>query len=145
MKTAKLFNLILVRQFISFIFLLIFIFSITQFIGVLTVQAGNNWWETVKNGGLGEIGNVYQGGDTPKDIRMTIIDMINIALGVLGILFMIIIIIGGFKIMMSGGNEENITSAKKMIAIGTIGLAIILLSYVIANFIIENLIIAIAT
>lgn len=77
-----------------------------------------------------------------SDPRIAAINIINIVLGCLGIIFLIIILYGGFKWMMSGGNEDSISSARKIIVAGIIGLAIILAAYAIANFVINSLLYA---
>lgn len=79
-------------------------------------------------------------GLTSRDIRSTVASIINVALGLLGIIAVVIILIGGFKWMTAGGNEEKVTEAKKLIAAGVIGLAIILCAYAIATFVINSLV-----
>jgi hypothetical protein len=66
-------------------------------------------------------------------------NVINIALGFLGVLAVIIILIGGFKWMTAAGNEEAVEEAKKILMAGIIGLVIILASWGIATFVITNL------
>ena len=99
---------------------------------------GATWWDTVNNGGLKDVAPAY-GNNTTRDIRMTIVDIIKVVLGFLGILVTIIILFAGFKWMTAGGNEENIASAKKILTAGIIGLVIILSSYALATFIISYL------
>jgi Zn-dependent protease with chaperone function len=70
---------------------------------------------------------------------MVIVDIIKTVLGFLGIIATVIILFAGFKWMTSGGNEENVTSAKKMLIAGVIGLVIILFSYALATFILKYL------
>lgn len=70
---------------------------------------------------------------------MIIADIINIILGFLGIIALIIIISAGFKWMLSGGNEDQANSAKKMLWSGVIGLILILASYGIARFLISGI------
>ena len=77
-----------------------------------------------------------------KDIRETVASIINVALGLLGIVAVVIILAGGFTWMTASGNEENVDKAKKMIFSGIIGLAIILSAYAIAKFVISSLITA---
>ena len=77
-----------------------------------------------------------------KDIRTTIAQIINVALGLLGIVAVVIILAGGFTWMTAAGNEENVEKAKKMIFAGIIGLAIILSAYAIAKFVIDSLVTA---
>ncbi|MFA5076044.1 MAG: hypothetical protein WC480_01355 [Patescibacteria group bacterium] len=78
-------------------------------------------------------------GLTSTDIRVTVSRIINVALGLLGVIAVVIILVGGFKWMTAGGNEEKVTEAKKLIAAGVIGLAIILTAYAIAAFVINSL------
>lgn len=76
------------------------------------------------------------------DVRTTISKIIRTAMGLLGIVAVVIILIGGFKWMLGGGEEEAVSSAKKMIFAGIIGLAIILSAYAIASFVINQLVTA---
>ena len=66
--------------------------------------------------------------------------VVNILLGFLGIIAVVIILLGGFKWMTAGGNEEGIGEAKKIITAGIIGLVIIFISYALAWFVIQQLI-----
>jgi hypothetical protein len=90
-------------------------------------------------GGLGiEYGNYT--GLTGGDIRITIANIIRIAMSLLGIVAVVIILIGGFTWMTAGGNDEKIGEAKKWIFAGIIGLAIILSAYAISTFVINSLV-----
>lgn len=86
--------------------------------------------------GLGYAGETGLGG---QDVRSTIAQIINVALGLLGIVAVVIVLAGGFKWMTAGGNEEKTTEARKLIFAGIIGLAIILSAYAIARFVLEQL------
>jgi hypothetical protein len=83
-------------------------------------------------------------GLSSTDIRTTVAKIINVALGLLGTIAVVIILLGGFKWMTAGGNEEGVTEAKNLIAAGVIGLVIILTSYAIATFVINSLMTATA-
>lgn len=74
------------------------------------------------------------------DIRVTVARIIRVAMGLLGIVAVVIILIGGFTWMTAGGNEEKVGEAKKWIFAGIIGLAIILSAYAIASFVITQLV-----
>jgi hypothetical protein len=90
------------------------------------------------NGGLDTLqGNVKLGSDI--NIIDTIARIINFVLGFLGIIALVIILIAGFQWMTAAGNEEKITTAKKMLGAAVIGLVIILASFAIANFVVANL------
>lgn len=71
------------------------------------------------------------------DPRAIIGNIINVALGFLGVIAVGIILMGGFKWMTAGGGEEKVTEAKKLIGAGVIGLVIILASWAISTFVIE--------
>ena len=82
----------------------------------------------------GETGDVN---DT-KDIRLFVADLINIFLGFLGIIFLTLIIYGGFLWMNAGGNDAQVAKAKSILITGVIGLIVILASYSISAFVIEK-------
>lgn len=63
----------------------------------------------------------------------------NIVLTILGIIAFVIILFAGFRWMTSGGNEESVSSAKKMMAAGVIGLIIVLAALAISTFIVGQL------
>lgn len=68
-----------------------------------------------------------------------ITNIINIALGFLGIIAVGIILMGGFKWMTAAGNEDKTTEAKQLLGAGVIGLVIILASWALATFVIKNI------
>lgn len=74
------------------------------------------------------------------DVRQTAARIINVALGFLGIIAVVIVLMGGFKYMISGGNEEKVGEAKKLIVSGIIGLAIILSAWAITSFVVSRLV-----
>lgn len=74
-----------------------------------------------------------------SSLQVTITRIINVALSLLGIVAVVIILIGGFKWMLAGGNEEKSTEARKLIFAGIIGLAIILSAFAIARFVLQSL------
>ncbi len=80
--------------------------------------------------------NTALSGSSPIAIAVRII---NVGLGLLGIIAVCIVLYGGFVYMTSGGQEDKIATAKKILINGTIGLAIILSSWAIARFILSKL------
>jgi hypothetical protein len=72
-----------------------------------------------------------------KDPREMIASLLNIALGFLGIISLLIIMLAGLKWMLSMGNEDKTSEAKRMLSGGIIGLIIIAGSFGLARFIIE--------
>jgi len=76
------------------------------------------------------------------DLVDTIAQIIRVALGFLGVIAVVIILLGGFKWMTAGGNDEKVKEAKKLIFSGIIGLVIIIAAYAIASFVIDSIITA---
>jgi amino acid transporter len=74
-----------------------------------------------------------------QDIRVTIASIIRYAMGLLGIVAVVIILVGGFKYMTAMGNDEEIKKAKKLIFSGIIGLVLILTSFAIASWVLSTL------
>ncbi len=73
------------------------------------------------------------------DIRQIVANIIRIALGLVGIVLIVIIMYGGFLWMTAGGNEEQIGKAKKILVNAIIGLIIILSAYAIVLFVMRML------
>ncbi len=73
------------------------------------------------------------------DLTTTIAQIIRVALGFLGIIAVVIILMGGFKWMTAGGNDDKVKDAKKLIISGIIGLVIVLSAYAIAQFVITQI------
>lgn len=73
------------------------------------------------------------------DPRTTTAQIIRSVLGVLGIVTTVIILYAGFKWMTAGGNEEDVTTAKKILSSAVIGLLIIMSAYSITIFVISSL------
>lgn len=89
--------------------------------------------------GTGEIGAGIGDTLTTSDPRTVIGRIINIALGFLGVIAVVIILLGGFKWMTAGGNEDKTGEAKQLLGAGVIGLVIILCSWALATFIIGQI------
>lgn len=93
--------------------------------------------------GLGAVGT--QTGLGQKDLKATVGSIIKVALGFLGVVAIVIVLIGGFKYMIAGGSDEKTGEAKKYIISGIIGLAIILSAYAITSFVLTSLLTATKT
>ena len=85
----------------------------------------------------GEIKAVY---GEQKDLKTIVAQIINYVLSLLGIIFTIIVIIGGFKYMNAAGDEGEVKKALGQIKTGIIGLIIILSAYSITFFVIKKVI-----
>jgi len=69
----------------------------------------------------------------------TVSNFIAIILGLVGVIFLALIIYGGFLWMTAAGNEKQVETAKNIISRAAIGLIIIVLAYAITFFIIKLL------
>ncbi len=90
-----------------------------------------------QGGGTPDFGTSYLGAsDLPRgDLREVLINLINVLLGVLGIIFLILVLFGGFLWMTAGGNDEQAGKGRKFIINGVIGLIIIFLAFAIVTFV----------
>lgn len=118
----------------AFLMAVAFIGTTSQTVSALTCPAGT------PGEGRGEVNSLAECSisETEDTLMPTIGTIINVALGVLGIVAVIVIIYGGFTYMTSSGDAAKITKAKNTIIYGVIGLVIALLAFAIVNFVISN-------
>lgn len=62
----------------------------------------------------------------------------NILLFIVGAISVIMIVIGGLRYVISGGNTTNVTAAKNTILYAIVGLVISMLAYAVINFVITS-------
>ncbi len=86
--------------------------------------------------GLQAVGDVVNLPST--DPRIIIVRIINAALGLLGLIFLSLMLYAGFLWMTSGGNQEKIGKAQTTIRNALIGLIIILMSWAFTRYIITK-------
>ncbi len=80
------------------------------------------------------------GYDTNRDdIKPFIGTVIQVALSMLGVIFLVLMIYGGYLWMTAHGNEENVTKAKDLITAAIVGLIIVISAYAISYFVINAL------
>ncbi len=63
----------------------------------------------------------------------------NVLLFGVGAIAVIMVVIGGLRYVISGGNSTNITAAKNTILYAVIGMVIAILAYALINFVIGSL------
>lgn len=66
--------------------------------------------------------------------------VVNIMLFIIGAISVIMLIYGGIRYTVSGGNTANVTAAKNTILYAIVGLIVAALAYAIVNFVIVHLI-----
>ncbi len=88
----------------------------------LNTASGSGSCNTANNGGVGNV------------VR-TVINVLSIIVGAISV---IMIIIGGFRYVISGGDSTGTASAKNTILYALIGLVIVLFAQVIVRFVFSN-------
>ncbi len=80
----------------------------------------------------------YETGES-ADLYSNVSNIISIFLSVIGIIFIALLILGGFNYMTAGGQEEKVNQAKKTIKQAILGIVIVFGAYVISYFIVSIL------
>ena len=62
----------------------------------------------------------------------------NVMLFIVGAISVIMIVIGGLRYVISGGNTANVTAAKNTILYAVVGLIVSMLAYAVINFVISS-------
>lgn len=65
--------------------------------------------------------------------------IVNVLLFVVGAVAVIVIIVGGLRYVLSGGDQSSVNSAKNTILYAVVGLIVALLAYAIVNFVVAAL------
>lgn len=120
------------KKFLLRIFVLAFLF-----LPFLVQGATLNDATTVLDAGAKEMG--YQTG-TDVNLEVMVGKAIQAFLGLLGVIFLVIVIVAGAMWMMAGGDTKRVQIAKDWLSNGVIGLVIVLSAYAISSFIVSTLI-----
>lgn len=76
--------------------------------------------------------------NAPKTAQNVVVEVINILSLLGGALAVIMIIVGGFRYIVSSGNQEQTKSAKNTIVYAVVGLVIIAVAQVIVQFVLNK-------
>jgi hypothetical protein len=71
----------------------------------------------------------------PTDLNASLTVITNTLLLAIGFVSVVMLIIGGFRYVLSNGNEKSVTGAKDTILYAIIGVVVALLAYAIINFV----------
>ncbi len=77
--------------------------------------------------------------DATSRINSIVHTVVNLLSAVVGIVAVIMIIVGGFRYITSGGNDTSVTSAKNTILYAIIGLVVVALAQVLVRFTLSKL------
>lgn len=129
--------------------IIIFIFSIFILTSVNNVCLATPMGEEDSSSSAGTIGSTIgdqtdnftktAGFSTTMEAEDIVATVIKLVLSLLGIIFVALMIFGGYQWMTAGGNEDTIKKAKSRITSAVIGLVIVLFAYGITAFIFNNL------
>lgn len=98
------------------------------------VNVWGDWFDrTVGQKGFNDVGFGR------KDPRTIVANLVNILLGLLGVIAIVLIMYAGFTWMMAGGDPEKVVLAKKILISASIGLLIVLSSWALAIYILSRL------
>lgn len=111
------------------VFLSVFLFS-----GQVQAQLLNSKGKKALTGDMNQAGRTgdYNINSTVADVASLIVSAV---LSLLGIIFLVMIIIGGFNWMTAAGSEDKVTKAKATLFRGIIGLFIVVAAYAITAFV----------
>jgi amino acid transporter len=130
------------KKIISSLLVIVSLFIFSQFLPILSntpvVQADATELKSQVGFQESEIPDNF-GGDNPVDLREMIVDLIKIFLTFLAIIFLILIIWGGYQWMVAGGNGDKVEKAKDTIKNGVIGIIIIMSAYAITHFVLDDI------
>lgn len=84
--------------------------------------------------------SVSAGIDSEAQLPELVGNFIGAALGLLGVVLVVLIVYAGFIWMTAQGNDEKIKKAKGMITSAVIGMIIIFAAYAITNFVVDALV-----
>ncbi len=73
-----------------------------------------------------------------KDLAVVIGTFIKFALSFVGVVFMVLVVYGGFLWMTAAGNEQSVAKAKNILISAVIGMLIIASGYAITDFVIRT-------
>ena len=74
----------------------------------------------------------------PDRVNDLVATVINIFSWVVGVVAVIMIIVGGFQYITSGGDSGKVTNAKNTILFAIVGLVIVALAQIIVNFVLSR-------
>lgn len=132
------------KKIIAAVFVALFFIALQSVPGALLRTASADLWsDQVDIGGIDVIGGqAFNATDEPTDIRVIIGRVIRVFLGLLGIVFVVLIVLAGYKWMSAAGDSGKVDEAKDQLQTGAIGLLIVLAAYGVTIFVFRAILIA---
>lgn len=121
-----------------FLFVALFSFAVQFSLAPMPFARAANLLDQQEGfGSSGEINKTFGVSGEPRDIRVIVAQIIRVLLGLLGIIFLALLIFAGYNWMTAAGDEEKVKKSKEQIASAVIGLLIILAAYSITKFVLD--------
>lgn len=73
-------------------------------------------------------------GDAENDLPTVIQQGFSVLMGLMGIVAVSIVLYGGWKLLISGGEESEVADAKKLMIYGVVGILVIAAAWILASF-----------
>jgi hypothetical protein len=83
-------------------------------------------------------GSCHPGADSGKSLEQTVTSLINILSIAVGVVAVIMLVVGGFRFVVSAGNDSAVSAAKNTIVYAIVGLVIVALAQIIVHFVLGN-------
>lgn len=82
-----------------------------------------------------------RGRDQPADlfgVGGIFTEVVNVLLFLVGAIAVVMIVIGGLRYVLSGGDSSNVTAAKNTILYAIVGIVVALLAYAVVDFVVTR-------
>jgi hypothetical protein len=122
--------------------LALFMFVVAAFApAALATPNLKNAFDTSQTGILGKAADKagYETSDPQNQAQRVVAQIIYAALSIVGVVFIILMVYGGYLWMTDRGNEDSVRTAKKLITAAMFGLFIILAAYAITYFVLAQI------
>lgn len=124
---------------LSKIITLLFLFFTPAYPTLAQGIGGTKLWDAVR-GLLAPIGGAFgYNSGVPPDIRLVAASIIRVITTILIIVFLLLVLYGGYVYMMARGDEDEVRKAKDIIRVGVIGMIIIFSSVSFAKYVVGSI------
>ena len=119
------------KKLVILLTILFLIFLVTPALAKYTASDSTNFLQTTAG---------QTGVDTVSSWQVILGKVVQIVLAVAGVVFFIFMFLGGYRWLLSRGNEETVTKAKGTITASIIGFIVVAGSFAITSFFLQGLI-----
>lgn len=78
--------------------------------------------------------------DTTSSLEAYVSNIVGVSLTIIGTLFFLLIVYGGYIWMIARGNDKEAERAKEIITTASIGLVIVVIAYALSSFVVKALV-----